>query len=129
MRIMLDRRLVPGEGVEEAIDQIKQAVGDLSPWQVSYERGALQYPTKHTRDSPIIQSLVTAWETALGCPAEFGYFHETIDAGYLNMSGIPTVMYGTFDMSLAHGDTDVCQLDLAYAAARVYTAWAMANAR
>jgi acetylornithine deacetylase/succinyl-diaminopimelate desuccinylase-like protein len=129
MRILLDRRLVPGESVEGAIDEIKRAIGDLAPWQVTFERGALQYPTKHDKNSPIVKSLAQAWSGALQTEPEYGYFNETIDAGYMNMFGIPTVMYGAFDMSLAHGDTDVCQLDMTYDLARVLTFWAISNAR
>jgi acetylornithine deacetylase/succinyl-diaminopimelate desuccinylase-like protein len=129
MRILLDRRLVPGESVEAAIAEIQAAVGDLRPWKVSFERGALQYPTKHQKDDRIIQTLADAYRNALGREPEYGYCNETIDAGYLNMNGIPTVMYGTFDMRFAHGDSDHCHLNTVYDVTRVYTNWAIANAQ
>ena len=110
------------------IQQIKDAVGDLSPWKVTFERGALQYPTKHTKDDKIIRTLGDAY-VALGREPEYGYCNETIDAGFMNMNGIPTVMYGTFDMRYAHGDSDHCHLNTVYDVTKVYTQWAIANSQ
>ena len=129
MRILLDRRLVPGEDVEEAIREIKEAIGDLSPWQVTYERGALQYPTKHSKDAPIIRTLADSFRTMLQREPLFGYVNETIDAGYINMQGIPTVMFGSMDMRFAHGDTDICQLNLVYDVTKVLAHLAIMNAQ
>lgn len=127
MRILLDRRLVPGEDVEEAIQEIKNTVGDLSPWKVTFERGALQYPTKHSKDSSIIKSIAEAHRVMLNREPEYIYMNETIDAGYMNMSGISAVMYGSCDMRFAHGDTDNCQLNLVYDIAKVYPYWVIKN--
>lgn len=65
MRIMLDRRLAPGQDVHSAVEEIRDAIGDMSPWRVTFERGALQYPTKHKKDDPIVESLVGAYNAAL----------------------------------------------------------------
>jgi acetylornithine deacetylase/succinyl-diaminopimelate desuccinylase-like protein len=53
----------------------------------------------------------------------------TIDAGYMNMSGIPTVMFGAIDMRFCHGDEEFTNLNDTYDISRVYTTWALANAR
>jgi acetylornithine deacetylase/succinyl-diaminopimelate desuccinylase-like protein len=129
MRILLDRRLVPGEDVEAAIREIKEAVGDLSPWKVTFERGAYQLPLKQARDSRLVQSVAEAYKTALGREPKYTYVNETIDAGFMTMLGTPTLMYGTADLRFAHGDTDICQLDLVYDAAKVYTQWAVSNSQ
>jgi acetylornithine deacetylase/succinyl-diaminopimelate desuccinylase-like protein len=125
MRILLDKRLVPGEDVQDAIDEIREAVGDLSPWKITYERGAFQLPVKHTKDSPIIESLSEAYSAMLEREPKYIYVNETIDAGFMSLLGTPTVMYGTFDMRFAHGDTDICQLDLVYDVSKVYAYWAI----
>jgi acetylornithine deacetylase/succinyl-diaminopimelate desuccinylase-like protein len=129
MRILLDRRLVPGEDVELAIKEIKEAVGDLSPWRATYERGAFQLPVKHAKDSKLIQSVSEAYSAMLGRDPNYMYVNETIDAGYMTMAGIPTVMYGTMDMRFAHGDTDICQLNYVYDVSKVYAYWAMKNSQ
>lgn len=128
MRLLLDRRLVPGEKAEDAIAEIKEAIGDL-PWQVTFERSALQHPTKHAREDRIVTTLASAYETALGQQPEYGYVGYTIDAGYFNKVGIPCIMYGGLDMRFAHGDGDFTQLNVAYDLARVMTQWAIENAR
>ncbi len=128
MRIMLDRRLVPGEDVEEAIAEIQAAVGDIGPWRVDYERGAFQLPTKHDREAPVVQTLARAYRNALDREPQYGYVNYTIDAGYFNACGIPTIMFGGMDMRFAHGDADFVQLDVTYDVARVLTQWALENA-
>jgi acetylornithine deacetylase/succinyl-diaminopimelate desuccinylase-like protein len=129
MRFLLDRRLVPGQDVEEAVDEIRDAIGDMSPWRISFERGALQYPTKHKRDSPIIKSVADAYRDALGVDPKYRYVEYTIDAGYLNMIGIPTVMFGAIDMRFCHGDVEFTNLNDTYDIAKVYTNWALINSQ
>ncbi len=128
MRIMLDRRLPPGQDVNEAIEEIKDAVGDMSPWRVTFERGALQLPTKHDPDAEIVRTVAEAYEAALGAEPERGYVDYTIDAGFLNsIADIPTIMFGAFDMRFAHGDTDFAKVDDVVDLARVFAYWAIKN--
>ncbi|MGH7721738.1 MAG: M20 family metallopeptidase [Candidatus Dormibacteria bacterium] len=126
-RFMLDRRLVPGESVADAIAEIKEAVGNLAPWRVTFERGAYQLPTKHDREAPIISSVARAYQVMLEREPEYRYVEYTIDAGFTNKLGIPTVMWGGIDMRFAHGDTDICQLDVCTEVAKGYTFWALVN--
>lgn len=127
MRIMLDRRLPPGQDVELAIEEIKAAVGDMKPWRVTFERGALQYPTKFRKDSELVQSVATAYRVALDVDPSFHYVDFTIDAGYLNMVGIPTMMFGAMDMRFSHGDIEFTNLKDTYDIAKVYTVWALSS--
>lgn len=129
MRVMLDRRLPPGQDVQAAIQEIKDAVGDMSPWRVTFERAALQYPTKHRKDSPLVKSVADAYRAALGVEPPYIYVDYTIDAGYMNMNGIPTIMFGGIDMRFSHGDTEFTNLNDTYDVSRVYANWAIANAR
>jgi acetylornithine deacetylase/succinyl-diaminopimelate desuccinylase-like protein len=129
MRFMLDRRLPPGQDVEAAIDEIQEAIGDMSPWRITYERGAFQYPWKHSKDAPIVKSLVEAYAAVVGQTPPYGYVDYTIDAGYMNMSGIPTIMYGGVDQRFTHGDSDITNLEQTYEVTKVLTVWALTNAR
>lgn len=128
-RFMLDRRLAPGEDVELALQEIKEAVGDMSPWKVTFERGALHYPWKHAENDPIIRSVAEAYLEALDEAPQFRYVNFTIDAGWMNMSGIPTVMFGAFDLRFSHGDVEFTNLNETCQIAKVYTDWAISNAR
>jgi acetylornithine deacetylase/succinyl-diaminopimelate desuccinylase-like protein len=129
MRFMLDRRLPPGQDVQLAVDEIRDAIGDMSPWRLTLERGALQYPSKHRREDLIITSVADAYRAGLGREPDYRYVDYTIDAGYMNMSGIPTVMFGAIDMRFSHGDAEFTNLKDTYEIARVYTIWALTNAR
>lgn len=128
MRIMLDRRLPPGQDVEAAIEEIRQAIGDMSPWRVTYERGALQLPTKHQPDSELVKTVDEAYTAVLGEEPDRHYAGYTIDAGYLNhVVGIPTLMFGAIDMRFAHGDDDHMRLDDVYDLSQIFATWALAN--
>lgn len=128
-RFLLDRRLTPGQDIDDAIDEIKEAIGDLSPWRVTYEPGALQYPTKHGVNDPIIRSVADSYRQVLKEEPAYRYVEYTIDAGYLNRMGIPTVMFGAIDMKYVHGDTEFTILKDTYDISKVYAHWALANAR
>lgn len=129
MRIMLDRRLPPGQDVEEAIDEIRDVLADF-PFRVTYERGALQLPTKHDPDAPIVTTVDEAYQAALGSTPERGYVDYTIDAGYLNhVVGIPTLMFGGIDMRFAHGDDDLMQVDDLRDLSKAFAYWAIKNAQ
>ena len=45
-RITLDRRLLPGDDPDAALQGIRDAVADLSPWSVEVTRGAFMYPSE-----------------------------------------------------------------------------------
>jgi acetylornithine deacetylase/succinyl-diaminopimelate desuccinylase-like protein len=110
MRIVLDRRLVPGESPADAVREIRDALEGL-PWRITLERSALQLPTKHDREAPIVRSVAEAYQAVVGEHPEERYAGYTIDAGYLNMRGIPTIMFGAMNMRFAHGDDDLMSVD------------------
>ena len=128
MRFLLDRRLAPGESVKDAVDEIREAIGDMSPWRITFERGALQYPSKHDIDSSLVQSVADAYRAALSAEPDYRYVDYTIDAGYLNMVGIPTIMFGAIDMRFCHGDTEFTNLNDTYEISKVFAIWALTNA-
>lgn len=129
MRIMLDRRLPPGQKADAAVEEIRDAIGDMSPWRVTLERGALQLPTKHDPSAEIVRTVAEAYAAVLGQEPERGYAGYTIDAGYLNqVVSIPTIMFGAIDMRFAHGDDDLMKLADVYDLAKIFSFWALRNA-
>jgi len=85
--------------------------------------------SKLDRNSEIVQSVANAYRSALGEEPKEVYVDYTIDAGYMNMNGIPTIMLGAVDMRFAHGDTEFTNLNDTYDVARIYANWAITNAR
>ncbi len=123
-RLTLDRRLMPGEDPAEALAAITRALADLEPWQVAVTQGNFMYPAEVSEDSEVAVALAAAREMAgeTGPPL---WFPAALDAGYLNESGIETVMFGPGDLAFAHTDAEVVVLEQVRRAARVYAAAAL----
>jgi acetylornithine deacetylase len=89
-RLVLDRRLLPGEDPDAAI-----------------KRGATMYPSEVPPGCPVAASLTTACENILKKKAEVFYSPASLDAGFLNKKGIETIMFGPGDLRFAHSQ-DLC---------------------
>ena len=123
-RLTLDRRLLPGEEPAEALAVITRALADMEPWQVEVTQGNFMYPAEVSEDSEVAVALAAARDLAgeTGLPL---WFPAALDAGYLNESGIETVMFGPGDLAFAHTDAEVVPLEQVRRAARVYAAAAL----
>lgn len=123
-RLTVDRRLMPGETVERAMEELHQAVAGMDPFRVTLERGPFMYPALVEESHPLVTSLVELSGQVTGSPPEVVYSHSALDAGYLNHVGIPTVMFGPGDMGFAHTDDEVVPVDQTVAVSRIYAVWA-----
>jgi acetylornithine deacetylase len=123
-RLVLDRRLLPGEDPEKAFEAIAKSISDLPPWRIELSRGAFMYPSQVSRDSLIAECLDAACRL-MGSSTEPFYAHASLDAGYLNRVGIETVMFGPGDLRFAHTDKEVVSLQEVREAARIYAAAAL----
>jgi acetylornithine deacetylase/succinyl-diaminopimelate desuccinylase-like protein len=92
--ITVDRRMIPGDDPTAATDEIRAAIGDLSPWRVTVSEGVHMLPALVDADDPGVRALQTAHTAQTGSPAETRYGQGTFDAGGPCALGIPTVMYG-----------------------------------
>ncbi len=124
-RLVLDRRLLPGEDPNAAIEEIETALSGLEPWKVEIKRGATMYPSEVPPGCPVAASLKTACEIILKKKAEVFYSPASLDAGFLNKKGIETLMFGPGDLRFAHTDREMVSLEEVRAAARIYAAAAL----
>jgi acetylornithine deacetylase len=124
-RLVLDRRLLPGEDPDTAIEEIETALSGLEPWKVEIKRGATMYPSEVPPGCPVAASLKTACEKILKKKAEVFYSPASLDAGFLNKKGIETLMFGPGDLRFAHTDREMVSLEEVRAAARIYAAAAL----
>lgn len=92
--ITVDRRLLPGDDVDAAVDEVRQALGDMSPFEMTVERGECMLPALVELDDPGFIALRLAHRQTTGADAEYIYGQGTFDAGGPCSQGIPTVMYG-----------------------------------
>jgi acetylornithine deacetylase/succinyl-diaminopimelate desuccinylase-like protein len=93
-RFRLDRRLIPGSIREEAVEEVRTVLGDLTPYDVRVWQGPWMLPWETPRESPIVQALGSAVSACLGRDLEVFYARYTGDTGYANEQGVPSVDFG-----------------------------------
>ena len=124
-RITLDRRLLPGDDPEVALDEIRAALKNLPPWSIEVITGAFMYPSEVGADCAIASAVRRASRALKGQDAEDFYSPAALDAGYLNRRGIETIMFGPGDLRFAHTDQEVVSVQEVRNAARIYAAAAL----
>jgi acetylornithine deacetylase/succinyl-diaminopimelate desuccinylase-like protein len=124
-RAMLDRRLLPGEDPDAAFREIQDALRDLPDWSIEVRRGAFMYPSEVSEDGPLVAAISSATREMSKRESELIYSPAALDAGFLNRSGIETIMFGPGDLRLAHIDHDVVPLCEVRDAAKIYAATAL----
>jgi acetylornithine deacetylase/succinyl-diaminopimelate desuccinylase-like protein len=92
--LTLDRRLLPGTDADEAVEQIRGALGQIPSFDIAVKKGVHHLPWKVPRDLALVRTLAAAHEAVRGRAPEVGYVRYAFDAGYANFRGIPTVMFG-----------------------------------
>jgi acetylornithine deacetylase len=118
VRLTYDRRLLPGDDPDAALAQIQAAVGDIAPWHVEANAGALQYPAELPEDGAFMHSL-RAGCVRMGLPVPQTFAsHGCVDAGLLSRLGSEAAMWGPGEQSMWHtADERLPVQDLANAAA------------
>jgi acetylornithine deacetylase len=118
VRIVVDRRLLPGDDPQAALAELRDAVS-VPDWDVEVEAGPHMYPSELAPEDAFVELLRTSFDE----PPELIYSHGSIDAGYFNHEGVPAVMLGPGEQGLWHTDdesvalADVVRCANAYAAA------------
>jgi len=124
-RITLDRRLLPGDDPDIALEEIRNALADLAPWSVEVTRGAFMFPSEVSTNYAVASAVRSASRELNGQDVEVFYSSAALDAGYLNQRGIETIMFGPGDLRLAHTDQEVVSIQELRDAARFYAASAL----
>jgi len=92
--ITIDRRMLPGDNPDEATEEIKDIIGDLSPFEITVERGVFMLPALVEPNHPGVLALQKANKVIRGKEAETEYLRGTFDSGGPCARGVPTVMFG-----------------------------------
>lgn len=93
-RLRVDRRLLPGDDPEQAVHDVREAIGDLSPYQVRVTRGPHMLPALVDAAHPGVLALAAAHYQVRGTAVETYYGQGSYDAGGPCAAGVPAVMYG-----------------------------------
>lgn len=121
VRLTLDRRLLPGQDPDSALDRIRAGLDLPAPWSLAVERGAFQHPCEITADGALIARVRAGCQRmGLGPPETF-YSHGALDAGYMTLRGCETAMWGPGSQRFWHADDErVAVADLARGATAYY---------
>lgn len=93
-KLIVDRRLLPGDDIDEAVQEIREAIGDLSPFEVTVDRGVHMLPALVDPGEDVVTRLVEANREVRGTEPTLLHGPGSFDAGGPCAMGIPTVMWG-----------------------------------
>jgi acetylornithine deacetylase/succinyl-diaminopimelate desuccinylase-like protein len=119
-RIMFDRRLLPGDDAAKAIQQMKDAIGRIDPFEIAVEARDFMYPSEVSKEADVVQALEQAIRTMLGYEPQFSFSTAANDTGLFNFRGIQAINYGARDIRFQHTDHDLVSLNNVFNAAKVF---------
>ena len=120
-RIMFDRRLLPGDDPRKAIQQMRDAIGQLEPFEVEIQPRDFMYPSEVGKDAEVVRSLEHGVRTMLGQIPTYSFSTAANDTGLFNFRGIQAINYGARDIRFQHTDHDLVSVNKVFEAAKVFT--------
>ncbi len=120
VRITFDRRLLPGETPERALEQIHSAIAVEQPWSVECRRGPVMYPNEIKTRGPLFRKIHEAFGRAGRGVPEPLYCNFALDAGYFGRQGIEAVMLGAGEIEQFHSDEEHVLVDDLLSTTEIY---------
>jgi acetylornithine deacetylase/succinyl-diaminopimelate desuccinylase-like protein len=119
-RIMFDRRLLPGDDPKKAIQQMRDAIGKIEPFEIEIAPRDFMYPSEVGKDAEVVQALEQGIRTMLGYEPKFSFSTAANDTGLFNFRGIQAINYGARDLRFQHTDHDLVSVNNVFNAAKVF---------
>jgi acetylornithine deacetylase/succinyl-diaminopimelate desuccinylase-like protein len=119
-RIMFDRRLLPGDDPVKAIQQMKDAIGRIEPFEIEVQPRDFMYPSEVKKDAQVVQALEHGIRSMLGYEPQFSFSTAANDTGLFNHRGIQAINYGARDIRFQHTDHDLVAVSNVFNAAKVF---------
>lgn len=95
VRLIVDRRLLPGESPAAAVEELRSHLANAVPKaRLDVEMGETMLPAVVPDDSPVVTALREGLRSHGGSGDPTFWSMNTFDAGYACSKGIPTVMFG-----------------------------------
>jgi acetylornithine deacetylase len=106
VRLVLDRRLLPGDDPQSAFAAIATAVAIGEPWQVTAELGPVMHPAEIAPDGPFMRAVRGGCRRMGLPPPTTFYSHGALDAGLFCARGAESAMWGPGVVEHWHGDDE-----------------------
>ena len=119
-RIMFDRRLLPGDDPVKAIEQMREAIGQIDLFEITVEPRDFMYPSEIGKDAEVVEALEQGIRTMLGYEPRFSFSTAANDTGLFNFRGIQAINYGARDIRFQHTDHDLVAVNNVFNAAKVF---------
>jgi acetylornithine deacetylase len=119
-RIMFDRRLLPGDDPDKAIQQMKDAIGNIEPYEIEVQPRDFMYPSEVSKDANVVGALENGIRSMLGYEPKFCFSTAANDTGLFNFRGIQAINYGARDIRFQHTDHDLVAVNNVFNAAKVF---------
>jgi acetylornithine deacetylase len=105
--ITLDRRLLPGQDPDAALEEIRRGLSLPEPWRLEVRMGAFMHPCEIAEDGPLMIAIRRGCR-ARGLPPPGTFWsHGALDAGYLTQAGCETAMWGPGPQERWHSDEEI----------------------
>ncbi len=119
-RMMFDRRLLPGDDPEKAIQQIKDAIGTIEPFEIEVQPRDFMYPSEVGKDAEVVRALEHSIRTMVSQQPSYSFSTAANDTGLFNFRGIQAINYGSRDIRFQHTDHDLVSMNSVFNAAKVF---------
>ena len=90
----VDRRLLPGDDPAEVTREVREAIGDMAPYEVTVEQGNHMWPALVDPEIRGVRILAQSHAAVHDEQPDTYYGQGTFDAGGPCAAGVPAVMYG-----------------------------------
>jgi acetylornithine deacetylase len=111
VRLVLDRRLLPGDDPQAAFAAVAAAAAIGEPWQVTVEPGPFMYPAEIAPDGAFMRAVAGGCRRMeLDPPATF-HSHGALDAGLICARGGEAAMWGPGAVEQWHSDNERIGVD------------------
>lgn len=119
-RLTLDRRLLPGQRPEMALEELRAGLSLPPPFGLSIEPGPFMYPCEIAANGRLVRAIEAGCRSAGLPPPASLWCHGALDAGYLVERGCEATMWGPGAMELWHRDEEWVAIDDLVAGAEAY---------
>jgi acetylornithine deacetylase/succinyl-diaminopimelate desuccinylase len=123
----MDRRLIPGESIEGATQEIRETIGQIAEAYPGASFSIEEEPETEGRstlesgvDNELVDALAMEIEAITGEKAQVGGVDYWTDGAHLARMGTKTVIFGPGDIAQAHAATEFVAVDQLVASAKIY---------